>query len=130
MIGWCYWITDRIYGLVIKYHSEKDQVEPMKNFMIKIALVVGLSLAANTGVLAAQNCFVDYKAKQSSGGLKLHYGVMKIPSQACSNNATAQKIVSKRLANNGWKLLRIMSTFDNSGLSQRQGNAGAYFLKY
>lgn len=116
--------------MVIEYHSEKGQVEPMKNFMIKIALVVGLSLVTALPVFAAQDCFVDYKAKKSAGGLKLHYGVMKIPAKACSNNATAQKFVSKRLAKKGWKLLRMMSRFDDSGLSQRQGNAGAYFLKY
>ena len=102
----------------------------MRNIMKKTALIVGLSMATVTPLMAAAECFVDYKAKQSSAGLNLHYGVMKLPGDACSNNAKAQKIVSKRLANGGWKLLTILSRFDQSGLSQRQANAGAYFLKY
>lgn len=102
----------------------------MKNIMKKTALIVGLSLAAVTPSIAAAECFVDYKAKQSAAGLKLHYGVMRLPDNACDNNAKAQKIVSKRLAKGGWKLLTILSRFDQSGLSQRQANAGAYFLRY
>lgn len=102
----------------------------MKNIMKNTALVTGLLLAITFPVLAGQDCFVDYKAKQSSDGLKLHYGVMKLPSKACSNNGTAQQVVSKRLANGGWTLLRIVSKFDQSGVSQRQANAGAYFLRY
>jgi hypothetical protein len=102
----------------------------MKNFMKKIALVAGLSLAVASPSSATADCFVDYKAKRSSGGLKLHYGVMKLPQKACADNATAQKIVSKRLVKDGWTLLTILSRFDESGLSQRQPNAGAYFLRY
>jgi len=90
---------------------------------------VGVSLAAAPSTAAAE-CYVDYKAKQTVSALKLHYGVMKLPGNACNNNAKAQKVVSKRLAKGGWKLLRIMSIFDQSGLSQRQANAGAYFLRY
>jgi len=102
----------------------------MKNIIKKTALIIGLSITAVTPSMAAAECFVDYKAKQSSAGLKLHYGVMKLSGDACSNNAKARQVVSKRLANGGWKLLTILSRFDQSGLSQRQTNAGAYFLKY
>ena len=102
----------------------------MKNLMKNIAVVAGLSLAVANPSAAAADCFVDYKAKRSSGGLKLHYGVMKLPKKACADNATAQKVVSKRLAKDGWTLLTILSRFEESGLSQRQPNAGAFFLKY
>lgn len=102
----------------------------MKNLLIKTAYAVSFSLALATPLTAAADCYVDYKAKQTASGLKLHYGVMKLPGNACDNNTKAQKIVSKRLAKGGWKLLRILSRFDQSGLSQRQANAGAYFLRY
>lgn len=102
----------------------------MKNILKKIALVATIGFALTVPSLAAADCFVDYKAKQSASGLKLHYGVMKLPGNACSNNANAQKFVAKRLANNGWTLLTVISKFDQSGLTQRQANAGAYFLRY
>jgi hypothetical protein len=102
----------------------------MKNFMKKVTLPIALSLALVSPSLAGSDCYVDYKAKQSTSSLKLHYGVMKLPGGACTDNTKAQKVVSKRLAKNGWTLLTILSSFDQSGLSQRQANAGAYFLRY
>ncbi len=100
----------------------------MKNFVKKTALII--SLVAATPSIAAADCYADYKAKQSVSGLKLHYGVMQLPNGACNNRAKAQAVVAKRLANGGWQLLTILSIFDQSGLSQRQSNAGAYFLRY
>jgi hypothetical protein len=102
----------------------------MKNIIKNIALVATVGFAFTMPSLAAADCFVDYKAKQSSAGLKLHYGVMKISGNACSDNTSAQQVVSKRLATGGWTLLTVISMFDQSGLIQRQANAGAYFLKY
>ena len=116
--------------VVIEKHAGKDQVGSMENIMKKMMLFIALSFMLAAPSMASAACFVDYKAKQSSAGLKLHYGVMKLPNAACSNNAAARKYVSKRLAQGGWKLLAIMSRFDQSGLSQRQANAGAYFLRY
>lgn len=98
----------------------------IKNMMWVAAVSFMLAIPS----IASAACFVDYKAKQNSGGLKLHYGVMELPDAACNNNATARQIVTNRLAQGGWKLLAIMSGFDQSGLSQRQANAGAYFLRY
>ena len=98
----------------------------MKNMM----WVAAVSFMVAMPSMASAACFVDYKAKQNSGGLKLHYGVMKLPGAACNNNAAARQVVAKRLAQGGWKLLAIMARFDKSGLSQRQANAGAYFLRY
>jgi len=102
----------------------------MKNILKNSVLVIGLSLLIATPAMAASDCYVDYKAKQTESGLKLHYGVMKLNGDACSNNGKAQKVVSKRLAKGGWKLLTILSRFDKSGLSKRQANAGAYYLRY
>ena len=94
----------------------------MKNALKNIALVMGLTLAAANPSFAA-DCFVDYKAKQASNGLKLHYGVMQVSAGACGNRSSAQQVVSARLANNGWTLLRILSILDANGAKQRQGNA-------
>lgn len=102
----------------------------MENNIKIIILAVAVSMAAVAPSTAAADCYVDYKAKQTASGLKLHYGVMKLPDKSCGDNAKAQKAVSNRLAKGGWKLLRILSRFDQSGLLQRQANAGAYFLRY
>jgi uncharacterized membrane protein len=102
----------------------------MEKIMKNMMWVAAVSFMVAMPSMASAACFVDYKAKQNSGGLKLHYGVMKLPGNACENNAAARQVVTKRLAQGGWKLLAIMSRFDKSGLSQRQNNAGAYFLKY
>jgi hypothetical protein len=109
---------------------QNDQVMNMINTLKKIALVALIGFTLTIPSLAAADCFVDYKAKHSSSGLKLHYGVMKLSSNPCSDNTSAQQVVSKRLASGGWTLLTVISMFDQSGLTQRQANAGAYFLKY
>jgi len=100
----------------------------MKNFVKKTALII--ALASISPSLAAAGCYADYKAKQNVSGLKLHYGVIQLPNGACNNRAKAQAVVAKRLANGGWQLLTLLSIFDQSGLSQRRNNAGAYFLRY
>jgi len=100
----------------------------MKNLVKKIALIATLIAAAPS--LGAAGCYADYKAKQSASGLKLHYGVMQLPNGACNNRAKANAVVARRLANGGWQLLTILSIFNQSGLSQRRNNAGAYFLRY
>jgi hypothetical protein len=102
----------------------------MKNILKKIALVALIGFTLTIPSLAAADCFVDYKAKQNSSGLKLHYGVMKLSSTDCPDNTTAQQDVSNRLAKGGWTLLTVISMFDQSGLTQRQATADAYFLKY
>ncbi len=105
------------------------QVMIMKNALKNIALAMCFTFAASNPSFAA-DCFVDYKAKQSANGLKLHYGVMQLPDGACKNRGNAQQVVSARLAKNGWTLLTILSILDANGAKQRQGNAGAYFLRY
>ncbi len=91
-----------------------------------ISLVLGLSLVA--AAPATAGCFADYKAKQEDP-LRLHYGVMKVADSACSNGRAAS-IVKQRLAARGWKLLKVLSTFDDSGLASRKAKAGANYLKY
>ena len=105
------------------------QVLIMKNALKNIVLAIGLTFAIATPSHAA-GCFVDYKAKQTANGLKLHYGVMQLSGGACGNRSSAQQFVSARLAKNGWTLLTILSILDANGAKQRQGNAGAYFLRY
>jgi hypothetical protein len=102
----------------------------MKNILKNSILTIGLSVLITIPAMAAADCYVDYKAKQTASSLKLHYGVMELNGDVCSNNGKAKNVVSKRLAKGGWKLLTILSRFDESGLSKRQTNAGAYFLRY
>ena len=78
---------------------------------------------------ASANCYVDYKAKRASGDLELHYGVMQIL-QSCDNRKALKSEVAQRIAGDGWQLLRIMSSFDESQLQGKQADAGPYFLRY
>ena len=76
------------------------------------------------------DCYVDYKAKKNSDGLRLHYGVMEIGDNKCGNKQSLKNEVSRRLAVDGWTVLRISSTFDQTGLNSRKEDAGVYFLRY
>lgn len=96
----------------------------MKKMLLSLATGLALTLA----VPAQAACYADYKAKQESP-LRLHYGVVKLPDSACSGNR-ARANVQQRLAANGWELLKIVSTFDDSGLASRKSSAGGFFLKF
>lgn len=101
----------------------------MKQILLICALAISVALPQMA--TAQSQCYVDYKAKRSDGGaLQLHYGVMALNSGACANPSQRRNVVSQRIAAGGWSLLTVMSTFDQSGLQQRRGNAGQYFLKY
>lgn len=80
-----------------------------------------------TGAARAE-CYADYKAKQEPP-LKLHYGVIALPEQACSAAAAAGNI-APRLAQQGWTLLNVLSIFGPEGLAERKASAGAYFLSF
>ncbi len=88
------------------------------------ALVTGLLLAST----AQAECYADYKAKQDSP-LRLHYGVMQVPDNACSKGAAAG-VIAPRLAQQGWTLLNVLSIFGPEGLAERKASAGAYFLSF
>ncbi len=101
----------------------------MKQILMICGLVLALGLPQPSA--AQSQCYADYKAKKSqAGALQLHYGVVKLSGGACSDRTQQSNVVQQRIAVGGWSLLRVMSTFDESGLQQRRGNAGQYFLKY
>lgn len=90
-----------------------------------------LALAATLVLLAlpAQAaCYADYKAKQDNP-LRLHYGVIELPDNACNAGAASAE-AARRLAAQGWTLLNIVSVFGPEGLDGRKANAGAHFLRY
>lgn len=74
-------------------------------------------------------CFADYKAKLDDP-LRLHYGVAALPDSACGSKSAAKKVIAQKIAKDGWKLLSVISVFDESGLKERKKSAGAYYLKY
>ncbi|MGO4906763.1 hypothetical protein ACEN2J_00375 [Pseudorhodobacter sp. W20_MBD10_FR17] len=88
------------------------------------ALVTGLLLAS----AAQAECYADYKAKQDSP-LRLHYGVIALPDNACSKGAAAG-VIAPRLAQHGWTLLNVVSIFGPEGLAERKASAGAYYLSF
>ena len=78
---------------------------------------------------ANASCFADYKAKQDSP-LRLHYGVISLPSSVCSSKSAAKKTIAKKISRDDWTLLTVIGLFDESGLGERKNSAGAYYLKY
>ncbi|MDA0221778.1 MAG: hypothetical protein O3A08_00055 [Proteobacteria bacterium] len=96
-----------------------------KSSLMVPVLLSGLLVASQAGA----ECYADYKAKKESP-LQLHYGVVQIPDGICSNNAAIKQNISNRISADGWKLLNVLSIFGPEGLSQRQGSAGNYYLKF
>jgi hypothetical protein len=90
----------------------------MKHLPLAIAALLVLALPAQAA------CYADYKAKMDDP-LRLHYGVAEV---ACGGDAAAD--IAARLAANGWTLLAIVSTFDETGLQERKDSAASYFLRF
>ena len=94
----------------------------MKPLVLSLALTL---LAAPAGAA----CYADYKAKRD-GPLRLHYGVIQLSDAACGDRNAAQNEAKTRLKSAGWKLLTLVSTFDQNGLDARRSDAGEFFLRY
>ncbi|WP_424831681.1 hypothetical protein [Ruegeria sp.] len=95
----------------------------MKKLLSSLAIAALISLG---DAAAAADCYADYKAKQDNP-LRLHYGVMQVPS---CNKGQAKKEVAQRLKGSGWTLLNVMSVFGPEGLDQRKANAGKFYLRF
>tara|TARA_R110002096_G_scaffold46032_6_gene123055 strand:- start:29765 stop:30061 length:297 start_codon:yes stop_codon:yes gene_type:complete len=80
--------------------------------------------------LASAECYADYKAKQTSGDLRLHYGIVELPDAICGDKNAMNAQIQGRIGGDGWKLLRVMSTFGADQLNNKQADAGEYFLRY
>jgi len=96
----------------------------MKPLAAIAVLVFGLAFASH----ADAACYADYKAKQDNP-LRLHYGVIELPDQACDRRG-ARVAATRRLANEGWTLLNVLSIFGPEGLNERKASAGDYFLRF
>lgn len=100
----------------------------MKRYLSALVLAATLALP---GLAHAEGCYADYKAQRTqAGALELHYGVIELPQSACADPGAVQAQVAARIGAAGWQLLRVLSTFDASGLNGRQANAGSFFLRY
>lgn len=77
---------------------------------------------------ASAECYADYKASKDRP-LRLHYGVMELPQDAC-DPGRAERAAERRLREAGWKLLGVMSVFGPEGLDERRESAGEFFLRY
>jgi hypothetical protein len=104
--------------------NQEDRTVPLNTVTLSAALAIGLALAG----AAQAECYADYKAKQDNP-LRLHYGVMALPDNACSK-AAAPGVIAPRLAQQGWTLLTVLSIFGPEGLAERKASAGSYFLSF
>ena len=77
---------------------------------------------------ASAECYADYKAKQDDP-LRLAYGVAQVSDGNCDPGSAANELAG-RLAQAGWTLLTVMSTFGPEGLGEREASAGDHFLRY
>ena len=91
-----------------------------------LPLAFALLLAAS-GAWAQVPCYADYKASREDP-LQLQYGVAEVRGE-CTLPA-AEEELRPRLADDGWQLLEVMTTFDESGLEEKRESAGEYFLRY
>ncbi|WP_339645539.1 hypothetical protein [Jannaschia helgolandensis] len=77
---------------------------------------------------ASAACYADYKAKQDDP-LRLHYGVVELPDDACDTSSAAATLRDR--LDDGWQLLQVISVFDDEdGLEKRKASAGEFFLRY
>lgn len=116
--------------MLLNYGDHLRMIRAMKKFMnigLSACLWIVLSAAANAA------CYADYKATKAATGndpLKLHYGVIEVPNSACGSVGAASQAIAPRLAAAGWKLGKVLSVFDESGLAGKQSRAGPYFLRF
>lgn len=94
--------------------------------MFRFAMILATTLALGTP--AAAQCFADYKAKQDNP-LRLQYGIVELPANACTDRRRAQAYVEQVVARSGWTLLQLESIFDQSEFQARRANAGAIHLR-
>lgn len=90
-------------------------------------LTLSAALVLAAGPTLAE-CYADYRAKMDNP-LRLHYGVIELPADACSVGAAAP-VIASRIAQGGWELLQVVSVFDQSGLTTRRADAGEFFLRF
>ncbi|MDG3042957.1 hypothetical protein [Roseicyclus marinus] len=90
-----------------------------------LTLAGTLMLVANPALAA---CYADYRAKMDNP-LRLHYGVIELPPDACTVVA-AEPVIADRIAQGGWELLQVVSVFDEQGLATRRADAAEYFLRF
>ncbi len=93
----------------------------MKNLSFSFIIFCLWAAGANAA------CYADYKAKQDDP-LRLHYGVAEVRGDCSSSSAADQ--LWPRLQQGGWQLLNVVGVFDETGLEERKGSAGEYFLRY
>jgi hypothetical protein len=96
----------------------------MKPLILSLVLV---PLAFAAAAQSASGCYADYKAKKDDP-LRLQYGVAKIDGE-CAPGPAADEL-TPRLAADGWQLLEVLGTFDESGLEERRDSAGQFYLRY
>ena len=78
---------------------------------------------------AFADCYADYKAKKDNP-LRLHYGVIAVSDGVCETPSKAKSEIKAKLVPQDWKLLNVISVFDDSGLKKRKKSAGKYFLRF
>ncbi|SFO91893.1 hypothetical protein [Tranquillimonas alkanivorans] len=93
-------------------------------FPLTLALMM-IAVAAS----ADAACYADYKAKRDDP-LRLHYGVIALPEDACGDAERAAAVIAERLAGEGWTLLSVDSTFGAEGLEERKDDAAEFYLRY
>ena len=96
---------------------------------MKAPILALLAFAVMAASPVSAECYADYKAKQVDPPLRLHYGVAQVSDGNCSISG-AEGELTPRLADAGFTLLLIVSTFGPEGLDERKASAGDNLLRY
>jgi hypothetical protein len=115
--------------LLLNFNLRPRRVGAMKHALISLAIPLALvaALAVASPARAASDCYADYKAKQGNP-LRLHYGIVQLAGPCKPGPAKTE--VERRLRQNGWTLLTLLSVFGPEGLNERRANAGTYYLRF
>lgn len=98
----------------------------LKLFKMHILGMMFLAFS-NTLVLAGDKCFYEYKAKQDDP-LRLHVGILQTNHKCGANQAMAE--LRQRLDAGGWKLIQVVTSFEERPSNEQLQKYGHFIFKY
>ena len=55
---------------------------------------------------------------------------MELPDAVCVDPDLSRAEIASRIGKSGWKLLNVLSIFDETGLGDKKASAGKFFLRF
>ncbi len=115
--------------MILNIQAGVHMVVLMKKLLISSVTALSLLTIMALASPAKAECYADYKAKRDNP-LRLHYGVIELPDAICADPAQTKAEIAARIGQNGWRLLNVLSIFDETGLGDKKESAGKFFLRF